>query len=351
MHTDTHRRTDDAIPGPVTQLPVRREVPRFAGTGSVTLHTRSPRKVPTMDPMKRRRSRPTGSPGFRTIAAVILLLAAGLLRSASAQTPNNALDTVPGAYVEGISANPNLPQADDPRTIEAWINPRSGQNGTVMNYGTFATNQRFGLLYIGQRLYLVGELHDVQGTTTIPTGVWTHVAIAYDGTAATPRLYVNGVPETGTALYSTGAFDTVGGSWRIGEGVGINVVREPFDGAIDEVKVWMYARSGSQIRFDMLAESCPTQGLVAYYDFNVGTAGGNNTSITKVEDQSGSNADGSLVQFQLTGPTSNFVKGAPVCRATGSHGDYVSCVDAASATLADHGKIVSASARSSCFGK
>ena len=43
-----------------------------------------------------------------------------------------------------------------------------------------------------------------------------------------------------------------------------------------------YARSGSQIRFDMLAESCSTQGLVAYYDFNAGTAGGIDTSIATV---------------------------------------------------------------------
>jgi Concanavalin A-like lectin/glucanases superfamily len=301
-----------------------------------------------MDWMNRRRNRTTDSSSLRTLAVMMLLLPAALPRIASAQAANNALDIVTGAYVDGLSANANLPQADDPRTIEAWINPRSGQSGTVMNYGTFAENQRFGLLYIAQRLYLVGELHDVQGSTTIPTGQWTHVAIAYDGTAAVPRLYVNGVLETGTPLYSTGPFDTVGGSWRLGEGVGINYVREPFDGAIDEVKVWMYARSASQIRFDMLAESCATQGLVAYYDFNAGTAGGDNTSITTLLDRSGSGAHGSLVQFQLAGPTSNFVSGAPVCRATGSHGDYVACVDTASATLADHGKIVSAAARSSC---
>ena len=313
----------------------------------MTLRPSSPRKVPTMDLIERRNCA-IAPPSFQTLAAMTLLLLGLLSRIASAQVPNNALDVVPGAYVEGILANSNLPQADDPRTIEAWINPRSGQNGTVMNYGAFAPNQRFGLLYIAQRLYLVGEQHDMQGSTTIPTGQWTHVAIAYDGTAAVPRLYVNGVLETATPLYSTGAFDTSGGSWRLGEGVGINYIREPFDGAIDEVKVWMYARSGSQIRFDMLAESCSTQGLVAYYDFNAGTAGGVNTSIATVLDRSGSDAHGSLVQFQLTGPFSNFVSGAPVCRATGNHGDYVACVDTASATMSDHGKIVSAAARSSC---
>ena len=151
-----------------------------------------------MGPIDRRCNRTNQSTSLRTLATLLLL--AALPRLASAQPANNALDFVPTAYVEGLSANANLPQSDDPRTIEAWINPRSGQNGTVMNYGTFSTNQRFGLLYIEQRLYLVGELHDVQGSTTIPTGQWTHVAIAYDGTAAVPRLYVNGVLEMGTPL-------------------------------------------------------------------------------------------------------------------------------------------------------
>src|SRR5688572_14005954 len=98
-----------------------------------------------------------------------------------ANLPNNALDFTGSSYVEGLTLNVNLPQGDEPRTVEAWIRPHSAQNGTVVNYGAFETNQRFGLLVIDQRLYLVGEFHDVQGSTLIPIGEWTHVAIAYDG--------------------------------------------------------------------------------------------------------------------------------------------------------------------------
>ena len=278
-----------------------------------------------------------------------VLVANALLPSAAlAQSPNNALDFANNAYVDGLASNPNLPQGDDPRTVEAWINPRSSQNGTVMNWGAFDTNQRFGLLYISGRLYLVGEVNDWIGNTELPIGQWTHVAIAYDGNEATPRLYVNGVRDSVTQRGTPGAFNTQGGNWRMGEGTVVTEPREPFDGAIDEVKVWMYARSESQVRFDMLAESCATQGLIAYYDFNQGVAGGNNTSIASAIDRSPSGAHGELVGFALTGSLSNFVDGAPICGATGNHGSYVACVDAASAALTDHGKIVSAAARSSC---
>ena len=217
-----------------------------------------------------------------------------------------------------------------------------------MNYGAFETNQRFGLLIIDQRLYLVGELHDVQGSTLIPIGEWTHVAIAYDGSGSTPRLYVNGALESATSLFSTGAFETTGGNWRIGTGSGIDSLREPFDGAIDEVKVWDHGRTAAQIQLDMIAESCSDPGLVAYYDFNQGIAGGDNQSIETLLDRSSSGSDGVLVGFALTGDRSNLVAGAPVCTAAESHGRYVACVSETSASLPDHGLIVSAAARSSC---
>jgi hypothetical protein len=243
-----------------------------------------------------------------------------------AQARNNALefDGVDD-HVDGAAANSNLPLGNSPRTIEAWINPRSGQNGTVFNYGAFAPNQRFGLLYIRQHLYLVGELNDIEGTTLIRPGAWTHVAITYDGVDA--RLYVNGATETGTPLFSSGPFNTTGGNWRAGSGSGIDGIRELFDGTVDEVKVWMYARTMAQVRFDMLGESCGGQGLVAYYDFDQGLAGMDNTSITTLDDRSSSASPGTLVNFGRVGEVSNFVDGAPVCSRTAKNqGAYLACV-------------------------
>jgi len=50
-------------------------------------------------------------------------------------------------------------------------------------------------------------------------------------------------------------------------------------------------------------------GLVAYYPFNQGIAGGNNTAITTVTDKTANALNGTLTNFSLSGATSNFVVG------------------------------------------
>ena len=229
----------------------------------------------------------------------------------SAVGSSNALafDGTSGNSVDG--SNSNLPQGNSPRTIEAWVNPSATANATVFNYGTSGTaNEGFGLAYFNQHVYLIGETNDVVGSITIPTGQWTHLAISYDGNAAS--LYVNGALDTGTVQSGTGNnFATTGSNWRIGDKVATATPQQPFVGRIDEVKVWNTARTGAQIVSDMTGELCVGQtGLVAYYKFNEGTASGSNAGVTALLDVSSSQANGTLAHFVLTGSTSNWVAGA-----------------------------------------
>jgi hypothetical protein len=224
---------------------------------------------------------------------------------------SNALsfDGTVGETVDG--SNSNLPQGDTARTIEAWINPSGTQNGIIFNYGTSATpNEAFGLAYVNQHIYLIGESNDVAGGITIATGQWTHVAISYAGSGATPSLYVNGALDKGAVVSGAGnTFATSGSTWRIGDTVG-TAAHEAFTGMIDEVKVWNTARTASQVGSDMSNALCVGQtGLVAYYKFNEGAAGGTNTGVTTLLDVSSSAANGTLNNFALSGNTSNWVQG------------------------------------------
>ena len=80
-----------------------------------------------------------------------------------------------------------------------------------------------------------------------------------------------------------------------------------FDGQMDEVRIWSTTRSATEIQSLMNSELCGTEtGLIAYYDFNQGTAGGSNGSITTLTDKTGNN-DGTLNGFTKSGSTSNFV--------------------------------------------
>ena len=55
----------------------------------------------------------------------------------------------------------------------------------------------------------------------------------------------------------------------------------PFYGSMDEIRFWNTARTSAQLLANMNAEFCTIPlGLKAYFRFNEGVAGGNNTSIT-----------------------------------------------------------------------
>ena len=83
---------------------------------------------------------------------------------------------------------------------------------------------------------------------------------------------------------------------------------------MDEVRVWNVVRTQAQISANKGIEFCsnPT-GLVAYYQFNLGVAGGTNTGLTTLPDLIGSN-NGTLQTFSLTGSLSNWITGVALTR-------------------------------------
>ena len=87
-------------------------------------------------------------------------------------------------------------------------------------------------------------------------------------------------------------------------------VVQQFTGTIDEVRVWNVAHTQSQIAASMYSELSGTEsGLVAYYNFNQGVAGGTNTTITSLADVTSNANNASISNFTLTGNASNFVDG------------------------------------------
>ncbi len=94
---------------------------------------------------------------------------------------------------------------------------------------------------LGFRMGLVGQSQTrVIGNTVIPTGQWVHVAATFDGSAVT--LYVNGVADTTHAV--AGTIRTNDRPVYIGKS---EYYGAPFDGRIDDARVYPYALSGSQI--------------------------------------------------------------------------------------------------------
>jgi len=149
-----------------------------------------------------------------------------------------------------------------------------------------------------------GLFEVVAPTNTIIPQVWQHWAWIYDGTKV--RLYVNGIQKGSKT--ASGTFQGTDVTFAIGKSI-LGEYNFIYGGGVDEVSVWNKALTQTEIQDIMANELTGTEAnLQLYYKFNQGVPGGNNTSITKLVCEIGSGErDADLMNFAMTGETSNFI--------------------------------------------
>lgn len=197
-------------------------------------------------------------------------------------------------------SNQNGLDITGPLTISAWVKPDSFPNiiNHIVNksiteddtqhsyrlYVSSAGQVRFGVSNTGTTWTTVSS------TSNISSGEWLYLAGVYDGSYL--KIFVNGVLANTPTSYSSGIFNGTAGffigaqEWTIGRRI------YPFDGAIDEVKIYNYARTTQQIVKDMNAghpaPGSPVGSALGHWKFDEGygtTAndsgtGGNNGTIS-----------------------------------------------------------------------
>ncbi len=196
-------------------------------------------------------------------------------------------------------------------TIECWVYPKSFDNwARVMDFGNGAGNNCVLLAYTygtsGSPGFYVGG-SQFAANQTLPLNQWSHIAATLSGNTAT--IYINGV-AAGTANFPVPA-NVIRNNCYIGKS---NWGGDPYaNAAFDELRIWNFAKTQSQIQASMDAELTSSEtGLVAYYNFNQGIADGNNSSVTSLIDETGNNNNGTLENFTLSGTVSNWVYGPPL---------------------------------------
>ncbi len=133
---------------------------------------------------------------------------------------------------------------------------------------------------------------------------WQHLVFTYDG--ALIKLYHNGI-EVGS-LAANGNISNAFESLYIGDGyyAGGDYY---LDGKVDEVVLFNRALTQPEIQCLTHGDvDTASTGLMLYYGFNQGTAGGNNSGVTSLNGLSGQ-ASGTLSNFTLNGASSNWVQG------------------------------------------
>jgi len=198
-------------------------------------------------------------------------------------------DWVPGKVGKGVdfdgtddvirvSANPTINNLAV-KTIEAWVYPRTaGENslGRILqkNYvssGGFCASIDSNNKLIFQQIFSGSGATWKTNNNTLPLNRWTHIAITYDRTSTSndPVMYIDGIPQT--------VFETVAPSGTItNEGAHVDLfigndqpagTDRTWDGVIDNIKIYNYARTTDQIHYDMATGS-----PIAYWNFDEGTS-------------------------------------------------------------------------------
>ncbi|PZX16163.1 GLUG motif-containing protein [Breznakibacter xylanolyticus] len=194
-------------------------------------------------------------------------------------------------------------------TMEAWVYPTQlNRDQAVISTLSVANASGMELHVASDNKPLVtirngSNWLDVKATSTVAINTWTHLAATYNG--GTVKLYINGA-EAATAAatsYAPGTSNLFIGRRPDNE-------EKRFAGRIDEVRIWNVVRTQTEIA---AAKDNPLTGtessLLAYYNFNQGTATGSNSGITTLTDATTNAKHGTLNGFALTGSTSNWVEG------------------------------------------
>ena len=118
-----------------------------------------------------------------------------------------------------------------------------------------------------------GLNHPITGTTAFTSNSWQHAAVTYDVNSGTWTIYLNGVSDTtstisGTDAVRTPRYDSI---QHAGLATALNSSGTPsgfFNGTLDEVRVWNYARSASQIGTNYYVQITNATGLVARWSLD-----------------------------------------------------------------------------------
>ncbi|MBL7813632.1 MAG: hypothetical protein JNL70_01415 [Saprospiraceae bacterium] len=185
-------------------------------------------------------------------------------------------------------------------TMEFWVNTISN-GGTQMYIDLW--QEQFTIFSTGTTLRARIAGTDLSASFT--PGQWNHLALTWGGNGTTARLYLNGVQVASGTQGATTIGSTTGYLSR-SQTLGSYFV----SCTMDEVRLWNVQRSATDIANNYCSEiSASTSGLQNYYKFNQGTASGNNTSVTTLTDATANGRTGTLVNFTLTGSSSNWVAG------------------------------------------
>jgi hypothetical protein len=155
-------------------------------------------------------------------------------------------------------------------TIELWVRPNTVTGCQTLVGKGYQTAYWLGICNGVVRYYTNGSSSAWDGSTPIPVGEWTHIAVTFNGSQR--NYYVNGELDLSQATPGTsGANDEALGIGGEGQSASYPNNLFPFNGRLSEVRMWDYARSQDKIRVAMYQQIVSYQsGLIGVWSLEGG---------------------------------------------------------------------------------
>ena len=168
---------------------------------------------------------------------------------------------------------PHIPKTNE-TTISAWVKTSSDSDQQILAWGHTDSNHTIEFKVSDGKLVYAewdgSSRSRLQSESTVNSNDWRHVAVVVYGDSA--QFFIDGIA---TEQASDVRRITTTNTLAIGAYKQFGKVKQPFDGEIDEVRLWNIARTGPAIKTDMyrlLQGNEP--GLVGYWTFDDSTRSG-----------------------------------------------------------------------------
>jgi hypothetical protein len=213
--------------------------------------------------------------------------------------------TLPNALPQNLTA-PSVSEI----TIEYWFKGSNLQSAVRFQTGAGYIVAGWGSL--GSQKFIISSDGGTSGGVYVGAaatdGNWHHIAFTWKkNTTNGFKSYLDGalVQQRNSANVNLPVITSGGylGAY--------NGTSEFLNGTLDEVRIWKRELSQTEISSNRFLQISSGTGLISSYHFNQGIGEGNNTGITTLTDATSNNYSGTLSNFTLNGPASNFVGSGP----------------------------------------
>ena len=207
-----------------------------------------------------------------------------------------------------ISINHNSAFNTNTFTVEGYFKTSTSTDSAIISKYDNVNDNGFSIqVNTSGRLQLYYQSSNtditINSNIVVNDGNWHHFTVVFGN--GERKMYVDGVEVHNTTYSGTPDVPTNTEKLFIGYS---DYTSNYFPGELDDIRFWSRALCSDEILGQQSCELTGNEsGLVAYYDLNEGNVAANNASATIADDATSNNLDGTLMNFALTGSTSNWI--------------------------------------------